>query len=261
MHPWMKMTPFKFICFLLLTPFLLTGCGKKGALIPPEALVPGPVRELNVIQTGQDFRITWSAPSKEEGGRPLKDLSGFLLLRRDVTPEGGDCPSCPESWKLLSSIELDSPGSFQKSGDLFIYFDKGGDKENRFQYRVTALSRSGGRSRPSDAPVKKLLPRPPPPTLTATLQPGSIKLGFAPGKAKGPAPVGFNIYRRKAGDAAPLLPLNPELLTGSSWEDLSLEYGTSYRYSAAALSQIEGETVESPRSTEIEILFKLQELR
>jgi len=249
--------------FLLTTTILLllSGCGKKGALIPPEALVPGPVRELNVIQTGQDFRITWSAPSKEQGGRPLKDLSGFLLLRRDVTPEGGECPSCPDSWKLLSTIELDSPGSVNKSGDPFIYFDKGGKKGSRFQYRVTALSKSGGRSRPEDAPVKKLLPPPPPPTLTATLQPGSIRLVFAPGKAKGPAPAGFNIYRRKDGDTTPLLPLNPELLTGSSWEDLSLEYGSSYRYSATALSQIEGELVESPRSKEIEVLFKQLELR
>jgi len=249
--------------FLLITTMLLfiSGCGKKGALLPPEALVPGSVRELNVIQTGQDFRITWSAPSREQGGRPLKDLSGFLLSRRDVPPEGGECPSCPDSWKLLSRIELDIPGSALKSGDLFIYFDKGGDKDNRFQYRVTALSKSGGISIPADTPVKKLFSPTPPPTLTATLQPGSIRLGFAPDKGKGPAPVGFNIYRRKAGDATPLLPLNPELLTGSSWEDLSLEYGSNYRYSAATLSQIEGELVESLRSKEIEILFKQLELR
>ena len=249
------------LTIVLLGATAISGCGKKGALIPPEALVPAAVRELSVIQTGQDFRITWSAPSKEEGGRPLKDLSGFLLFRRDVTPEGGDCPSCPDSWKPLSMVELDNPESAKKSGDLFIYFDKGGEKGNRFQYRVTALSRSGGRSRPADAPLKKMFQPPPPPTLTATLQPGAIRLGFKPGKAAGPLPIGFNVYRRKAGAAAPLLPLNPELLTGSSWDDLSLEYGTSYLYSAAALSQIEGETVESPRSKEIEILFKLQELR
>jgi len=240
---------------------LLTACGKKGALLPPEALVPASVRGLNVMQTGQAFRITWKAPVKELGGRPLKDLSGFLLLRRDVTPEGGDCPSCPDSWKLLSRIELDIPGSAQKSGDLFIHFDKGGEKGYRFQYRVTALSKSGGTSSPADAPLKKLLPPPPAPALTATLQPASIRIGFAQGKGTAPVAIGFNIYRRTAGAAPPLLPLNQEPVTGTSWEDHALEYGTSYRYSAAALSQIEGEIVESPRSEEIEILFKQQELR
>jgi predicted small lipoprotein YifL len=239
----------------------VAGCGKKGALLPPEALVPAAVRELKVIQTGQDFRVTWKAPAKEQGGRPLKDLSGFLLLRRDVTPEGGDCPSCPDSWKLLSRIDLDTPESVKKSGDLFIYFDKGGETGNRFQYRVTALSKSGGKSSPADAPVKKLFHPPPLPAIKATLQPSSIRIGFAPGKTKGPAVIGFNIYRRTAGSAPPLLPFNQEPVTDSYWEDHSLEYGSSYRYSAAALAQIEGEIVESPRSEEIEILFKQLELR
>src|SRR6185369_4580988 len=236
-------------------------CGKKGALIPPEALVPASVRDLNVVQTGQDFRITWKAPIKEQGGRPLKDLSGFLLLRRDATVEGGDCPSCPDSWKLLSTIDLNTPESAGKSGDLFIYFDKGVEKGNRSQYRLTALSRSGGKSRPEDAPVKKMFQPPPPPTIKATLQPSSIRIGFAQGKTKGPAVIGFNVYRRTAGAAPPLLPMNPEPVTGSSWDDLSLEYGSSYLYSATALSKIEDEIVESLRSEEIEILFRQLELR
>jgi predicted small lipoprotein YifL len=257
----MKQLTSKILLLLSFALVSLSACGRKGALLPPEALVPASVRDLNVVQTGQDFRITWKAPEKEQGGRPLKDLSGFLLFRRDATPEGGDCPSCPDSWKLLSSIDLDMLATFQKSGDLFIYFDKGGEKGRRFQYRVTAFSKSGGRSSPADAPVKKLFQPPPAPTITATLQPGSIRIGFAPGKAADTAAIGFNIYRRTAGAAPPLLPFNKEPVTGTSWEDLSLEYGSSYRYTAAALSQIEGEIVESPHSEEIEILFRQLELR
>jgi hypothetical protein len=248
--------------FCLLTLLLLlSGCGKKGALIPPEALVPATVRDLTVIQTGQDFRITWRAPVKEQGGRPLKDLSGFQLLRRDVTPEGGECPSCPDSWKLLSRIELDMPASFQKSGDLFISFDKGGEKGSRFQFRVAALSRSGGISRPSDTPLIKLHPLPPAPAITATLQPSSIRIVFKAGKARDGEAIGYNIYRRTAGSPIPLLPLNQDPVTETSWEDHSLEYGNSYIYAATTLSQIEGEIVESPRSEEIEVLFRQLELR
>jgi hypothetical protein len=109
--------------------------------------------------------------------------------------------------------------------------------------------------------LKKLLQPPPPPAITATLQPSSIRIVFKPGKARNAEVTGYNIYRRTAGSPIPLLPLNQEPVTETSWEDHSLEYGNSYMYTATALSQIEGEIVESPRSEEIEILFRQLELR
>jgi predicted small lipoprotein YifL len=250
-----KLVSIIFICLCI------SACGRKGALIPPEALVPGPVRNLNVMQTGQDFRITWRAPVKEEGGRPLKDLSGFQLLRRIVTPEGGECASCPDSWKLLTRVDLDLPESYKKSGDLFIYLDNVGKGGDRVQYRITAFSKSGGISKPADAPLKKQLQPPPPPAIAVSLQPASIRVECTPKSAANPSQVGFNVYRRSADSAPSLLPLNQEPITGSTWEDQALEYGRSYRYSAAVVTQIEGELVESSRSDEIEILFTLQELR
>lgn len=248
--------------FCLLTALLLlSACGKKGALLPPEALVPASVGNLNVMQSGQEFRITWSAPAKEQGGRPLKDLAGFQLLRRVVTPAGGECPSCPDSWRLLTGIDLDTPTSFTKSGDLFIYLDKEGSEIDRVQYRITALSKSGGTSRPADAPLKKLFRTPPPPTIKATLQQSSIRIDCTPSPAAGLLAIGCNIYRRTTGSAPPLLPFNQEPVTGTTWEDQSLEYGRSYRYSAASMVKIDGEIVESSRSEEIEIVFRQLELR
>lgn len=249
--------------FLLITGslLLLTACGKKGALMPPEALVPAAVRDLTVMQTGQEFRITWSAPTKEEGGRPLKDLAGFQLLRRIVTPEGGDCPSCPDSWTLLTRVDLDLPATYRKSNDLFIAFDKVGKTGDRAHYRITAFSKSGGISKPADAPLKKQLQPPPPPTLSVTLQQASIRVDCKPTNNATLAPIGFNIYRRNADAAIPLLPLNREPITGTTWEDQALEYGHRYKYAATVVTQIEGERVESSRSDEIEILFTLQEFR
>ncbi len=251
----------KSIVFVFLTLLLLSACGKKGALLPPEALVPASVGNLNVMQSGQEFRITWSAPSKEQGGRPLKDLAGFQLLRRAVTPEGGECPSCPGSWRLLTGIDLDRPTSFSKSGELFIYLDKGGNEIDQVQYRITALSKSGGTSRPADAPLKKLFRTPPPPTIKATLQQSSIRIDCTPAPAARLLAIGCNIYRRTTGSAPPLLPFNQEPVTGTVWEDQSLEYGRNYHYSAASVVKIEGEIVESSRSEEIEIVFRQQELR
>ena len=251
----------KALLYILLLMLLLSACGRKGSLMPPEALVPAAVQDLNVRQSGEEFRITWSAPAKEQGGRPLRDLSEFKLLRRSITGDGSDCPSCPDSWQLLTTVDLDMPGETGQSGATFSYRDKGLPLGSTSQYRLLAISRSGGVSSPAISPVKKLQPLVTPPSLKAAVLPAAIRLefSFAPaGKAK---LVGFNVYRRANEKTPALLPLNSVPIGQSFWEDRQLEFGHTYRYSAAALVELEGETVESLPSKEVELLFTLQELR
>ena len=90
--------------FLFILILLLVGCGKKGALIPPEALVPAPVGDPQVTQRGETFRVSWTAPSREESGRPLQGGVRFRLYRREVLPPGQDCSTCPDVWKLLGDF-------------------------------------------------------------------------------------------------------------------------------------------------------------
>ena len=42
----------RILCIVCIT-FLLTGCGKKGPLIPPEALAPAAVSDLKLAQKGK----------------------------------------------------------------------------------------------------------------------------------------------------------------------------------------------------------------
>lgn len=239
---------------------LLAGCGRKGALIPPEALVPAAVQDLRVQQSGEEFRITWSAPSREKGGRPLRDLSSFQLFRRTIAGDGTDCSSCPDSWKLLANMDLDKPAEFKKSGSTFIQIDKPAGNSKGEQYRIVALSRSGGVSSPSLSSIKKFHPPLAAPAIKGEVIPGSIRIDFTPPQTAGDV-VGYNIYKRSEKEDSPLLPFNPAPIKGAAWEDRQLEYGKAYRYSATALAEKEGEIVESGRSTEIEILFTLPELR
>jgi predicted small lipoprotein YifL len=244
--------------FLMMTLLLFTGCGKKGPLIPPEALVPATVTELRVQQQGGEFRITWQAPTKEQNGRPLRDLAGFRLLRRDILNDGSDCAACPDSWKQLVVID---PDLAQRSGPNFIYRDYGVSTGSVSQYRLLALSRSGGSSQAATSRPRKLQPVIPAPAAKATALPASIEISVTctvPAAAK---LLGFNIYRRLNATEPVLMPLNGIPIPQAVWEDQQLQFGQTYRYSVTALVETGGETVESLPSPEVEILFTRQEIR
>ena len=245
----------------MITILLLAGCGKKGPLMPPGALVPAPVQNLLVQQQGADFRITWQAPGKEQGGRPLRDLAGFRLQRRDIPPDGNDCAACPDSWQLLTAFDLDSPGETRKSGGTFIYYDRGLPPGSTSQYKLLALSRSGGSSAPATSPLKKMQPVVAAPAIEAVLRTGSIGIAFTFTPPAGAKLLGYNVYRRLSVAEPSLLPLNGAPIPPPAWEDQQLQFGQTYRYSATALVEIGGESVESLPSAEVELLYTLQELR
>jgi predicted small lipoprotein YifL len=247
-----------FLIFALLT---LSACGRKGALMPPEALVPAAVQNLKVQQSGEELRISWSAPSKEKGGRPLRDLAGFNLFKRIIAGDGTDCSACPESWQLLAAVDSDNPGETLKSGSTFIRYERNIPPGQTNQYRLLVLSKSGGFSSPATSPLVKFQSSVPAPGLKGAVLPASVKLEFTFVPPADAELAGFNVYRRTDKTAAALLPLNPAPLPGSVWEDTGVEFDRSYLYSATALVVVNGESVESGRSEEIDVLFKLQELR
>jgi predicted small lipoprotein YifL len=251
----------KLSAYMVIALLLLSACGKKGALMPPEALVPAAVQNLKVLQSGEELRISWSAPSKEKGGRPLRDLAGFKLFKRIIAGDGTDCAACEDSWKLFAEVDAVNPGELAKTGDTFIKHDRNIPSGQISQFRLLALSKSGGFSSPATSSIVKLQPPVHGPGLKGEVLPASIKLEFSfvpPADAK---LAGFNVYRRTDKTAPVLLPINSTPLPGSSWEDTGVEFEQSYGYSATALVVVNGESVESHRSEEIDILFKLQELR
>src|SRR4051794_38797144 len=97
----LKKTVF-FLAFLA-----LCGCGKKAGLIPPEALVPAAIADLKVHQLGDQFQVSWSAPTHQEGGGRLKDLAGFILLRHEILPPEQECDLCPDAYRSVARVELD----------------------------------------------------------------------------------------------------------------------------------------------------------
>lgn len=242
----------------LLLILLIAGCGRKGSLLPPEALVPATVNSLSVQQKGEEVQLLWSAPAREQSGRPLKDLAGFRLHKREIHGDGSDCAACGESWLLLKTIDLDTPDPAGRSGGTFVYRDRI-PAGVACQYRLTAYSRSGGASTPATSKIIRMQPSLPPPTLFLNVLPGSIGISLAFSPPKDGTLKGYNVYRRTPDTLMPVIPYAAAVQSGQ-WEDKQVSFGSSYLYAATALVATGGEIVESSPSAEAMILFTLQEL-
>ncbi len=232
--------------------FLLAGCGRKGALIPPEALLPAPINDLLAVQRGESFQISWSIPSHDEGKRTLKDLAGFKLLKREVLPPAEDCESCPNAYQALRSIDPAYLQDVRRVGNRLYLIDANVNNNTTYQYKIIAFLKDGAASRDSNtARIKKVVP-PPPPRLTAQFSVTGVKLHWTTGNISDTVKVlGVNIYRQR-GDASPsLIPFNNTPVAGSEYEDMRLERDVTYAYSLRTVAEIEGEKVESEPSNEV----------
>jgi len=247
--------------FLLVAAASLAACGKKGALVPPEALVPAPAIDLQVRQQGDGFRISWTAPGKEERGHPLRDLAGFRLYRHEVLPPGEDCLACPESWLFVRNVDLDYLRDVQRSGDRFFCTDRDVKTGTAYRYSVTAVSRTGAVGRPAFVEPRKKVVAPSPPLLKVVPAPTAVTLEFVANPLAGSDRLGFNIYRQRSGEPAPVPPLTPSPVPGPTHIDQQLDRAVVYRYTVTEVVRVAGEEVESAPSNEVEASLSPPEFR
>lgn len=236
------------VIFSLLS-FTLCGCGKKGALVPPEALVPAPVANLALAQKGGYVQVSWSAPTREQGGGRLSDLAGFVLLRRVLLPPEIDCDECPGAYAQLARIDLDYLGQARRIGNLFLFDDYGLKPGESYQYKVHSFTTDGAQSRDSNRAHRTAVTPPLPPVLEALSSSTGIVLAFVALPPEQGKLRGYNIYRSKKGDPMPLDPINPLPVTGNTYEDKQLLFGVHYSYAVRTVAvSPKGETVESAPS-------------
>ncbi|MBU5611406.1 LPS translocon maturation chaperone LptM [Geomonas azotofigens] len=234
--------------FLAAALSLLSGCGKKGALIPPEALVPAPIGTLAVAQKGAEFQVSWTGPGKQEKGGKLEDLSGFLLFRRNVLPPGEDCEECPNAYRQLALVDLDLPEGARQVGSLWIYDDFDLRKGQAYQYKVRSFTRKGAQSKDSNKVRRTAVTPPLPPVLEAAGSPNEVTLNFVALPPEQGTAAGYNVYRSKKGEPMPLTPLNKAPLTGNSYQDKEVILGLTYDYAVTSVATVDGQTVESAPS-------------
>jgi hypothetical protein len=242
----------KYLLSLIIASILLSGCGRKGRLIPPEALIPAPIEDLAVSQRGESFLVSWTIPDRDEGGGPVKELYSFRVFKRKVLPPDEDCESCADAYQVLQEIyPAYLRDARREDGRLFIT-DPGVTDGIKYQYKVISYLRDGTPSHDSNKfRLVKIDPLPPP-RLKAVSTPTSVKLHWegsdVPGYVKA---RGYNIYRWRANDPPSVVPMNETPIRASDLEDFRLRRGTTYLYAVRRVADADGILVESVSSNEV----------
>lgn len=227
---------------------LLSGCGKKGPLIPPEALAPAPVTDLAVAQKNGRFEISWSAPGREEGGGRLRDLAGFLLFKRVVLPPSEDCEECPTAYGPPSRIDLDYLKGVERVDGLFVTGDTGLVKGKTYQYKLRSFNTDGVESKDSNKVRRTAVTAPFPPVLEALPSQSGVVVAFVSIPPEEGTAEGYRLYRAKEGSPMPRTPYRTVSAIANKFEDTEVLIGTNYTYWATSLAKVGTDLVESAPS-------------
>ena len=123
--------------FLLL--MLLSGCGRKTALVPPQKLVPEKINDLRYVLDEYGVTLKWSYPAKMENGDELQAIESFEIYRA-VIPEEEFCQGCPVQYEEALTID---GGGLPPTGETRtgVYTERDLQSGHRYFYKIR--SRAG----------------------------------------------------------------------------------------------------------------------
>ena len=233
----------------------LSACGRKGALVPPEALVPAAVTDLTAEQKGERFLLSWTPPTRQSGGGALKEPTGFSLLRREVLPPAEDCEQCPDAYHAVAEGTPDYQPAVRRVAGRYYVDDADLKSGTTYQYKVVSFkSDRAVVSPPSNRARRRFIPPPAPPVLKVVPSATAIELAWTePSHPAEEELVGYNIYRSREGEPLPSRPVNKAPLKEARYEDLRLERGVVYRYAVRSVARFAEDTVESVLSNEVTV--------
>ncbi len=234
---------------------ILAGCGKKGALVYPEMLVPASPSNLAAQQSGNSLKLSFQLPSKDLAGRSVAALSDVSVFKHDapVTREPG-CSTCASDFSLFRKINLDVLTSgTQRYGNYLVLMDDSVTSGRTYTYRVSTTTTENTEGALSQPVSVALVPASLPPVTQIFNQPTEVQLEFVALKPDEGVITGYNVYRTLKGEAYSYIPLNNKPITGNCFVDVGLDRRTTYLYRVRSVVMLQDKSmIESIPSNEVE---------
>lgn len=125
------------------------GCGKKGEPRAPELATPEPIKSLAARQVQRGVLLQWDRPTHYVDGNEIRDLVGFVIFRKEISPA---CVDCPAPYRPLSNVNIEDQDKFVKQKQ-FRFIDEQVEAKMTYRYRVASELKDGSLSAPSNEAV------------------------------------------------------------------------------------------------------------
>jgi hypothetical protein len=121
-------------------------CGKKGDPRAPELATPKVIANLTAKADRTGVVLTWSRPTEYVDGSPIKDLAGFVIFRKEISPS---CPDCPVPYRPLTTVMVEDREKFVKQKQ-YRFVDQQVQPKMVYRYRIASQLTDGSLSEPSN---------------------------------------------------------------------------------------------------------------
>jgi hypothetical protein len=107
---------------------------------------PRVIENLRAASAPNGVALTWSRPTEYVDGSELKDLVGFAIFRKDISPT---CVDCPVPYRPLTTVDIEDREKFVKQKQ-YRYLDEEAQQKMIYRYRVSSQLKDGSLSEPSN---------------------------------------------------------------------------------------------------------------
>jgi uncharacterized protein len=236
---------------LALVLLALAGCGKKMMPLPPDEVLPAPVRQFQLSQEGNSLVLSWLLPRVNLLGQPLTQVAGCRVYRCEVSGLAA-AGQCSMNFVKYADIDLAYPQQGEVHGEALLFRDRALAPDHRYYYRVAAYDQDGypGGLSPTLSHVWGVLPRAPM-DLKAAAGDKMVQLSWPPvTRLTNGSPArdlaGYLIYRREGRGA--WIKLKPEPVAQSAYQDVAVLNEVTYTYKVQAVRRLGGELLASEDS-------------
>lgn len=241
---------------------LEAGCAKIAEPLPPLIRIPQPATDLSVRQLADSIVLTFSEPTRNTDGSPVKTLGEVRVLRllENANEKTGTQPLPDESFlhraeTILTISPPDLPSYVQNGSiavrDASAISGTSPPAPPVFRYAVLFVNKKNQAAGLSNQVRISPVSLPSHPTgFRGEVTENSIHLTWkAPTEntdgTRPPRIAGYNIYRSEEEGEMPAAPINPEPVQSLSYEDRSFQFDKTYYYAVSTVGNLEAPYAES----------------